>query len=145
VSATRAAVRLKRQSDRFPIAEAVDRRPDVPTIGPETLFMRREYGPAFQDAIRDAIATLPERQRALLRSYYVDGLTIDELAVRDGIHRATAARRVQAAREAILAQVRLRAAERLGITADEVDSLLPVVASRLELSFRHFEEGKATL
>jgi RNA polymerase sigma-70 factor (ECF subfamily) len=92
--------------------------------------------PVLNDAILAAMDTLPEETRHLLRSYYVDGLTIDDLAARDGIHRATAARRVHSARALLLARVRERAAHRLGIPDEEIDSLIQLVASRLEISLR---------
>jgi DNA-directed RNA polymerase specialized sigma24 family protein len=114
-------------------------RPEVPAIGPETLLALRQYVPAVNAAMLEVIAALPAGPRELLYSYYVDGLTIDQLAERDGIHRATAARRVEAARQLILAQVRELAAARLGIPVGEIDSVIQLVASRLEISLRVLE------
>jgi hypothetical protein len=82
------------------------------------------------------MAGLPDGPRELLRSYYVEGLTIDQLAARDGIHRATAARRVESARMLVLSGVRERAATWLEIPDEEIDSLIRVVASGLEITLR---------
>jgi RNA polymerase sigma-70 factor (ECF subfamily) len=134
ITATRAAVRTRKRAARFADETLVDGRHELSGTGPETLFLRRQYGPALHAATLEAIAALPERPRELLRNYYVDGLTIDELAERDGIHRATAARRIQSARMLVLAHVRERAAVRLGIPAEDIDSVIRLVASQLEIS-----------
>jgi len=136
ISATRAAVRMKKRA--FDLAEQpmVDGPAAGLTIGPETLYLRRHYGPAFDTAVAEAIAELPDEPRETLRRYYVEGLTIDQLAERDGVHRATAARRVEAARKMIFVHVRERAAQRFGVPDDEIDSLLRLVASRLSISLR---------
>jgi RNA polymerase sigma-70 factor (ECF subfamily) len=135
ISAMRAAIRMKNRVARF-ASEAHIRSSEAPTIGPERRYMQREYGPAFAAAFREALVALPSPTRDLLRRYYVDGLTIDQLAERDKVHRATAARRVEAARKLVLAEVRRRAAERLRIGGDEIDSLLRQVASVLDVSIR---------
>jgi RNA polymerase sigma-70 factor, ECF subfamily len=134
ITATRAAIRLKKGAARFTEDVTLDGRADASTAGPEALYVRRQYAPLLNAAILAALDALPAETRALLRSYYVEGLTIDELAARDGIHRATAARRVHSARMRLLEHVRERAAGRLGIPDEEIDSLIHLVASRLEIS-----------
>jgi RNA polymerase sigma-70 factor (ECF subfamily) len=139
VTATRAAVRMKKRAGRFASEEDVGERVAATTLGPEKAYMKRRYGPAFDAALREALAELDEAPREVLRRYYVEGLTIDELAAREGIHRATAARRVESARKRILTALRRGAAERLGIGGEEVDSLMGLVASRLEISLRELK------
>jgi RNA polymerase sigma-70 factor (ECF subfamily) len=142
ITATRAAVRMKKSAARFTDETVADGPHEVSGAGAETLFLRRQYGPALHAATLEAIAALPERPRELLRSYYVDGLTIDQLAERDGIHRATAARRVQSARMLVLASVRERAVVRLGIPDEEIDSVIRLVASQLEISLRALKSNE---
>jgi RNA polymerase sigma-70 factor (ECF subfamily) len=139
ISATRAAVRMKNRAARFASSsEPLDREgPEAPTVGPERLYVERRYGPAFQAAFREALVALPDAPRELLRRYYVDGLTIDQLAEIHGIHRATAARRIDAARRLLFTDARRRASEQLRIPDEDINSLLYLVASRLELSLRH--------
>jgi RNA polymerase sigma-70 factor (ECF subfamily) len=136
ITATRAAIRMKKSAARFTGEKLLDPRPEVSTVGPEAMYVRRHYVPVLNAAILAAIDALPAGVRELLHSYYVDGLTIDQLAERDGIHRATAARRVQSARVLLLAHVRERAAGRLGVPDEEIDSLIHLVASCLEISLR---------
>jgi RNA polymerase sigma-70 factor (ECF subfamily) len=141
IAATRAAIRMKKRAARFTDETLLEGRSDASTVGPEALYLRRRYAPVLNAAILAAIEALPDPARKLLHSYYVHGLTIDELAERDGIHRATAARRVQSARLHLLAHVREDAARRLGIPDEEVDSLIHLVSSHLEISLRALQSG----
>jgi RNA polymerase sigma-70 factor (ECF subfamily) len=63
-------------------------------------------------------------------------MSIDEIATAYGIHRATAARRVNRARDALLADTRRRMSERLRLNSKELDSVLGLVESRLHASVR---------
>jgi RNA polymerase sigma-70 factor (ECF subfamily) len=136
ITATRAAIRMKKNAARFSEEITLEGRPAGSAAGPEALYVRRHYVPALNAAIHAAIDGLPDPAREILRSYYLDGLTIDQLAERDGVHRATAARRVQSARILLLAHVRERAVDQLRISYEEIDSLIHLVASRLEISLR---------
>lgn len=104
---------------------------------PELSLLRERYRDQVHAALREAIAQLPERQRNVLRQYYLDGLTIDQLAALYRVDRATTARWVVASRSAVLAGVRAQLTAALGASADEVDSILRLVRSQLELSLRH--------
>ena len=72
----------------------------------------------------------------MLRQYYIDGLTIDRLAALYRVDRATTARWVVAARSAVLAGTRDFLGSALGVTTSEVESILRLVGSQLELSLR---------
>ncbi len=85
-------------------------------------------------ALREALAALPARQRTLLRQHFIDGLTVDQLGRLQRVHRATAARRVAAARAALMTEARRRAQARLKIEKEELDSIVRLVLSQLELS-----------
>jgi RNA polymerase sigma-70 factor (ECF subfamily) len=136
VTATRAAIRMKKRAARFAEETLLEGRPEASAVGPEALYVRRHYAPVLNAAIVAAIEALPDEARELLNSYYVDGLTIDQLAQRDGVHRATAARRVQSARVHLMACVRDLAARWLEIPDEDIDSLIHLVSSRLEISLR---------
>ena len=61
-------------------------------------------------------------------------LSIDEIGAALHIHRATAARWIRAASEAVREETRRRLHERLRLTASELDSLVGLVRSQLHLS-----------
>jgi RNA polymerase sigma-70 factor (ECF subfamily) len=52
------------------------------------------------------------------------------------VHRATAARWLEGARDAILATTRARLMERLEISPSELESIIRLVLSRLEINLR---------
>jgi len=62
-------------------------------------------------------------------------MTIDQLAVRFRVHRATAARRVHAASQRLLDETRRLVSERVALTASEFNSLAAMMKSELSLSF----------
>ncbi len=103
---------------------------------PELELLRTRYRDEVRRALDAAVASLAERQRNVLRQYYIDGLTIDELAALYRVDRATTARWVVAARSAVLAGTRDQLATSLGASTDEVESILRLVRSQLELSLR---------
>ncbi len=105
-----------------------------PTSDPEIGYLRERYRADVDAAMRAALATLPDQPRALLRYSVIDGWTVDRIGALYGIHRATAARRVAAAREALGAAIRAELAVRLEVSAGEVDSIVRLVQSRIEVS-----------
>jgi RNA polymerase sigma-70 factor (ECF subfamily) len=95
---------------------------------------RQHYVHACSDALRDAFATLTPRERNLLRMHHIHGLTVDELAPTLGVHRATVARWIAAARERLLDETRAGLQAKLNIATDTADSILRELAGRIEIS-----------
>lgn len=104
---------------------------------PELALLREQYRDEARSALVAAVAALTERQRNVLRQYYLDGLTIDQLAALYRVDRATTARWVIGARTEVLSGVRTHLAAALGANTEEIDSILRLVRSQLELSLRH--------
>jgi RNA polymerase sigma-70 factor (ECF subfamily) len=102
--------------------------------------MKQRYASAFNLAIGEALATLTTDERNDLRMYYLDGLKLVHLATHHGISLPSASRRLARARDAILASTRRIVRERLGLVEADVESLLRVVASRLELRISALSE-----
>jgi RNA polymerase sigma-70 factor (ECF subfamily) len=109
---------------------------------PELRYVKRLYGERFRAAFAQAFGELNTQERALLGQTYVEGLTIDGLASRLGIHRATAARQLARTRAKLLTETRKRLAHDLRISRDEVDSILRLLDSHLEASVRGLIEPK---
>jgi RNA polymerase sigma-70 factor, ECF subfamily len=105
-----------------------------PTDDVALAYLRERYRSDVNAAIRAALASLAAEPRALLRYSLVDGWTVDRIGALYGIHRATAARRVAAAREALAEAIRGELAARLSIDIEEVDSIVRLVQSRVDLS-----------
>jgi RNA polymerase sigma-70 factor, ECF subfamily len=103
---------------------------------PAILHLKARYADEVAAAFRAAVAALTARQRTLLRLHHLDGLTVDDLARMYTIHRATAARWVAAAREAVFEDTRERLQQRIGLEDSEVVSVVRLVQSQLLESLR---------
>jgi RNA polymerase sigma-70 factor, ECF subfamily len=103
---------------------------------PELEHFKRLYAAEFRSALTDAIAGLARRERNLLRHGFVDGLTIDQIGVLYGAHRSTAARWVRAARQNLLTRLRRALVARLGVSQTELQSIVRLIESRIDVSLR---------
>lgn len=133
--AVRTARRLAGLTDGAADPDELDRL-TASVHDPELAMLRERYRDQVRTALADTLAALSERQRNVLRQYYIDGLTIDQLAALYRVDRATTARWVIAARTAVLDGTRDRLRSVLGVTTDEVESILRLVRSQLDLSLR---------
>jgi RNA polymerase sigma-70 factor, ECF subfamily len=100
----------------------------------ELSFLKARYRPAFAAALRESLAALAPSDQNLLRQRYIDGLSLEELGALAGVHRATALRRLDRARQALLSDLRTRLRARLRLESQELESLLRLVASRIEVT-----------
>lgn len=108
---------------------------------PELTYLQSQHQEQFRTALSQAVASLTSEQRNLLRLHLFDGLSIDKLGALFHVHRATAARWLQAAREQVLTATRRNLQEALKLSGSEVDSLVRVMSSQLDLSLsRLFRE-----
>ncbi|MBC8070294.1 MAG: sigma-70 family RNA polymerase sigma factor [Deltaproteobacteria bacterium] len=100
----------------------------------ELSFIRKGEREHVRAALRAAFAALEPEDRAVLRYRFVDGLTLDQLAVVLGVHRATGARWLARIREELLRGVKRRLFDQLGLRPQEFDSLVALVRSNLEIT-----------
>jgi RNA polymerase sigma-70 factor, ECF subfamily len=139
VTAVRQILRLLRSTDKEQELED-DALYEMltPVDDLEIEHFKRVYRGEFSAALQDAIRELPRKERTVLRYQAIDGLSIDEVGAIYGVHRATAARWAARAREALLIGTRHALMRRLRISEAEVDSVLRLVQSRLDLSLERF-------
>jgi RNA polymerase sigma-70 factor (ECF subfamily) len=135
VVATREALRmLSREGREIPAGDsdldaAIDREDNA-----ELSYLKRLYREEFKSAFHAAVEALDARSRLLLRQHAVDGLSIDRLAALHSVHRATAARWVQAAREEVLTGTQRELARRLRLTKAELVSVIRLIQTQLDVS-----------
>lgn len=121
------------------------RRPEVPLEGglfdhvpssgdPELDHLKRRYRAEFRRAFEEALAALTPREQMLLAQSFVDELGIDQIGRIHGVHRATAARWVVKAREALLARTRANLRALLDVDRFQIDSIMRLIASQLDAS-----------
>jgi RNA polymerase sigma-70 factor (ECF subfamily) len=135
VAAVRAGLNLLRDRGRLDPSTDDDLE-DVPIASdnPELARLKAQHRAAFKAAFEEAISSLEPRERSLLELSAIKRLGIDKIAAIYNVHRATAARWVTTARDNLSRAVHRVLGQRLGLRASELDHLLPLVESQLELS-----------
>jgi RNA polymerase sigma-70 factor (ECF subfamily) len=102
---------------------------------PELDYLKQRYAAEFRAAFASAFASLAARDRTLLRYAFGRSMSIDVIGELYGVHRATAARWVVAAHEDLVKRLRKTMMDRLSVEPDEVQSILRLIESRIEVSF----------
>ncbi|MBF5042197.1 sigma-70 family RNA polymerase sigma factor [Aggregicoccus sp. 17bor-14] len=135
VAALRIALNLRRGAQR---ADASERRATLEeagvTPGPERAFLKAHYREHFAEALRASVGELSDRERALLRLYHLEGLSLEALAALYAVHLSTVSRWLGRARARLAEQTTQALRERLDLEPSEADSLAALVLSQLDLS-----------
>jgi RNA polymerase sigma-70 factor, ECF subfamily len=100
----------------------------------ESEHLKEKYLPEFKQSFRDAFRSLTPRDRNLLRQHYVHGQTLGQVATLYGMGRATATRKIAKARDLLLRRTLANLRTKLGLSADELDSVLRLLQTRLDIS-----------
>ena len=105
---------------------------------PEVEYMKRTYAGEFKAAFSAALGQLGPREQTLLRYHHVDGLNIDEIGAIYRVHRVTAFRWIEKAKEQLVKATLDTLRQRLKLPAAELDSVLRMIRSQIHLSLvRH--------
>jgi len=134
VVALRAALDLRPSAARENQGDAPLDTAAAVNVEPELRFLKDRYGKPFEEAVRDAFATLDDEQCNLLRLQMVDGLRTAQIASLFGVDRSTIKRRLAGCREHLLEKTRTILMEKLGISPTEFQSLAGLVQSQLNVS-----------
>jgi RNA polymerase sigma-70 factor (ECF subfamily) len=100
---------------------------------PELLSVRAQHRELVQRTIEECFDALSERDKVLLRMRFLDDLSIDQIGVTHGVHRATVARWLQSIREGLLDNLCKRTAQSLRVDPSEVLSLVRLVRPELDV------------
>jgi RNA polymerase sigma-70 factor (ECF subfamily) len=101
---------------------------------PETAYLKAHYESEFKRAFAAAMGELGDPDRRALRYAIVERLSIDEIARLERIHRATAARDIARARARLADRTRAVLQARLSIDPGQLESILRLVSSQLDVS-----------
>jgi RNA polymerase sigma-70 factor (ECF subfamily) len=105
---------------------------------PEVEYMKRTYSNEFKAAFAEALGQLGPREQTLLRYHHVDGLNIDEIGAIYRVHRVTAFRWLEKAKEQLVKSTLETLRARLKLPASELESVLRMIRSQIHLSLvRH--------
>lgn len=110
-------------------------------LDPELDYLKQRYSAQVHDSVIASIEALSPRDKALLRLHLGQRLSIDALGALYGVNRATAARWLATAREALRRGTVKDLRSRLQLEPRECDSLIALVNSQLDVSLlRHLEQ-----
>lgn len=133
VAVRRAARRRERGKREAPMDEVQAALLASPDEDPEMDHLRSTYKQEFQAAFVQALASLTSRERNLLHYHFLEGRSIDQIGALYGVHRATAARWINLAREALCARTRELLAERVSLSHEGFLRMLSLIASRIDV------------
>ena len=100
----------------------------------ELAYMKKTDGAAFHRAFAAALVALPADERLLLKQRFRHQLTVEELGRLHGVHAGTISRWVAAARDHLVKATRSEMMSQLGVGGADVESILRLIQSQIELS-----------
>jgi len=133
VAARRLAVDLKRREGAS-LRRSVQLPAAVSARHPEWELLRQRYQEPVEEALRAAVDGLSARDRMVLRLYLLRGENIEAIGRIYGVHRATVARWIAAAQQAIVVDVVALLEKRLGMPAAELQSLVQDLWSQIHIT-----------
>jgi RNA polymerase sigma-70 factor (ECF subfamily) len=107
-------------------------------------YLKARYAAAFHAALERALSSLPTKERALLKLCYIDNATPSAIARMYGVSARTAQRWLLDARQRVLEQTREELKSKLSLKATELDSLLGLLKSRMQVTLRRVLAGSQT-
>lgn len=124
------AIRDRKRERIEPTDELDDHAANL--IAPERALLDGAHGPALRAALSSGLRALPQRERAILRFHYVEGLALDRIGQMYGVNKSTVSRWLQGARDRLVEG----ALAQLGVegSTTELLSLCRQVISRLDLT-----------
>lgn len=135
VVAMRAAYSAKRAAPKA-VPEDADELAVLPYDGDDAELsrIRAEFAAPFARAFGQALADLPPRERNVLRLYLLEGVSSEAIGRIYRVHRATVARWIASIHETLLRETKKRLTRDLGLSGRELESLMRVLSSKLEVS-----------
>jgi RNA polymerase sigma-70 factor, ECF subfamily len=139
VTARRVALSMLRGRDSG-VYQAVDA--DI-AVGDdlELEYFRNHFKCEFQAALKEALATLTDRERVVMHLNFVRGISLERIGMMYQVNQSTVSRWLGTARQSLRKQTWQRLARRNHLNPDEVSSLYRLLSDELDLSvFRLLSE-----
>jgi RNA polymerase sigma-70 factor (ECF subfamily) len=105
---------------------------------PELAYLKGRYASEFRHAFQTVLASLPAKERTILRLYFFEAMTVTEIGNVYHVHASTITRWLARSRQRILDETRRQLHLRLGAGTRDLESLLALVQSRLDVSICRF-------
>ncbi|MCL2726154.1 MAG: hypothetical protein FWD69_17150 [Polyangiaceae bacterium] len=135
VAAVRAWLNMKREAP-LGTASPEDAFVTEATSDLELEFLKGKYRELFRRVFLETVAALAPGTRLLLKLHYLDRLSMEEVGKVIGVHRLTVLRRLERARLELSEGTKERLEQELRLAPPEVESLLRMIQSRLDVSLQ---------
>jgi len=134
-AATRLALNLKRSGSPPQADTSVD---ELGAAGadPEMRYLKARYGAQVEEALCLALEALPQREANLLGLHFLEGLPSVAIARMYGVTRRAVHKWLLQARERVMNDVRTTLAGRLGLSPSELDSVIALAHSQIDVTLR---------
>ncbi len=96
-------------------------------------YMKELYRTAFREAFKSSIGELEDRLANVLRHYYLDEMTLEEIGALYRVHKTTVMRWVNKAHAELEVKTKSRMISHLQLGASEVESVLRLIQSGIQL------------
>ena len=110
----------------------------APIDDPELGFVKKRYRKEFTDAFRETLAALSVRDANVLRLHYLEAVSARSIGAMYGVTPRSVQQWIAGARRTILRRTRRRLADRLRLSSAQLDALMDLVQSQLDLSLHTF-------
>lgn len=112
---------------------------------PELEYIREHYRAPYKEAVEQALRDLSVQERNLLQLHVLDGVSLSQIGALHQVNKSTVSRWLSRARAELEAHLRRHLQAILRADAIEIESLLGLFHSDLDLSIeRIFEEERAS-
>jgi RNA polymerase sigma-70 factor, ECF subfamily len=130
------AGRVSQRVIRRPAGQVVLQESGIPAHrdDPELEYLKKACGDAFQEAFREALATLTPKDRLLLKHRFTYDLSCEEIGAIYGVNRTTAFRWVTDARARLVEATRASIVSRLRLGRGDFSSVVRLVQSQIDIT-----------
>ncbi len=140
VTTMRVALNLGRGKPPLTVSDSLLLEQSDGSDDPELSYIKRRYRAEFKLAFTAALAALSAREQSLLRYTVDDGLDAEAVASIYRVHRTTVIRWLQGAHRTLHSALRAEIVRCLGVSPAELESLLRLIRSRLEITLQGIRE-----
>jgi RNA polymerase sigma-70 factor (ECF subfamily) len=99
----------------------------------ELQYMKELYRTAFKDAFRASMAGLEDRLSNVLRHYYLDEMTLEQIGTLYRVHKTTVMRWVNKAHAELELETKQRMVAHLKLAPSEVESVMRLIQSGIQI------------
>ena len=112
----------------------------LPALDPELAYLKERYRREFEAAMEAAFRGISAREGTIMRLHFLEAMPVSGIATMYHVSARTVQRWIATTQSNVLAETRRILSEKLALSGAELDSLLGLVKSELNLSFHRFLE-----